>query len=107
MLVCFEVTRPSNLPEKELRALLESQGYVRILEEEGKAQHAKLTVIQDRLRLGQAEAARVGEALESALKGGRGHVVVHALDDDGTVTLDAIRPGLVHRLTGGDVGLDL
>src|SRR5690606_12795983 len=46
LLIGFEVTRPANLPEKELRALLESQGYVRILEEEGKAQRAKLTVIQ-------------------------------------------------------------
>ena len=86
LLVCFEVTRPDNLPEKDLRALLESQGYVRFLEEQGKAPHHRLTVIQDRLRVGSAEAARVGEALEAALKGGRGHVVVHALDADGATS---------------------
>src|SRR5262245_2210180 len=33
LLICFQVERPANLPEKELRALLESQGYVRFVEE--------------------------------------------------------------------------
>ncbi|HUG73622.1 MAG TPA: hypothetical protein VMK82_09380, partial [Steroidobacteraceae bacterium] len=83
LLICFEVARPATLPEKELRTLLEAQGYVRILEEPGKAQHARLTVIQDRLRAAGAEEARLGEALEAALKGGRGHLVVHAQDDAG------------------------
>ena len=83
LLVCFEVARPATLPEKELRTLLEAQGYVRILEEPAKKDHDKLTVIQDRLRLGSADAGRVSEALESALKGGRGHIVVHALDEAG------------------------
>jgi excinuclease ABC subunit A len=80
LLICFEVARPGTLPEKELRALLESQGYVRILEEHGTKDHERLTVIQDRLRLGSADAGRVNEALEAALKGGRGRLVVHALD---------------------------
>jgi len=31
LLVCFDVTRPANLPEKELRQMLEAQGYVRFL----------------------------------------------------------------------------
>ncbi len=83
LLVCFEVARPKNLPEKELRTLLEAQGYVRILEEPGRKDLERLTVIQDRLRLGAADAGRVGEALEAALKGGRGRIVVHALDDAG------------------------
>jgi len=81
--ICFEVTRPPNLPEKELRALLETQGYVRILEAAGAKEHEKLTVIQDRLRLGTADAGRVSEALEAALKGGRGRLVVHQLDEAG------------------------
>ena len=80
LLVCFEVARPPSLPEKELRGLLEAQGYVRILEEAGRKDHDRLTVIQDRLRLGSADAGRVGEALEAALKGGHGRLVVHALD---------------------------
>src|SRR5688572_30503254 len=55
LLIGFEVARPATLPEKELRALLETQGYVRILEEPGRAEHDKLTVIQDRFRLGNAD----------------------------------------------------
>jgi excinuclease ABC subunit A len=86
LLICFEVTRPTNLPEKELRTLLEAQGYVRILEEPAKKNHDRLTVIQDRLRLGGADPGRVSEALEAALKGGRGRIVVHALDEAGAVT---------------------
>src|SRR5262245_2584773 len=42
LLLCFEVSRPSTLPEKELRKLLEAQGYVRILEEPQKKDHDKL-----------------------------------------------------------------
>ncbi len=32
LLICFEVTRPANLPEKELRQMLQAQGYVRFVE---------------------------------------------------------------------------
>ncbi len=83
LLVCFQVARPANLPEKELRALLESQGYVRFVEEPG-GKHTVLTVIQDRLRLGTADAGRVGEAIEAALRAGRGHMQVHSLAEDGS-----------------------
>ncbi len=86
LLICFEVARPANLPEKELRALLESQGYVRFVEEPGAGKDAVLRVIQDRLRLGNADAARVGEAVEAALRGGRGRMLVHSIDDAGNTT---------------------
>jgi excinuclease ABC subunit A len=86
LLVCFQVPRPANLPEKELRALLESQGYVRFVEEPG-GKHSVLTVIQDRLRLGTADAGRVGEAMEAALRGGRGHMQVHSLDEEGNTSV--------------------
>ncbi|MEJ0099658.1 MAG: excinuclease ABC subunit UvrA [Pseudomonadota bacterium] len=86
LLICFEVTRPPTLPEKDLRTLLESQGYVRILEEAGAKDRDKLTVIQDRLRIGGADSGRISEAVESALKGGRSRIVVHALDEDGATT---------------------
>jgi excinuclease ABC subunit A len=81
LLICFQVTRPATLPAKEFRALLESQGYVRFLEEAGA--DTLLTVVQDRLRLGNAETARVGEAIEAALRSGRGRMQVHSLDDAG------------------------
>src|SRR4249919_3241680 len=33
LLVCFDVARPANLPEKELRQMLQAQGYVRFAEQ--------------------------------------------------------------------------
>ncbi|MGB6007491.1 excinuclease ABC subunit UvrA [Castellaniella sp.] len=42
----------------------------------------RLHVIQDRFRLGNAEAARVDEALETALLQGNGRLTVYALFDD-------------------------
>ena len=42
---------------------------------------AILTVVQDRFRMGNAEASRVRESLETALRVGQGHVHVHAVDD--------------------------
>ena len=85
MLICFEVERPKNLPEKELRRMLEAQGYVRLLE--GSAvREGFLTVVQDRLRIQGADSARLNEAVEAALRGGRGRLLVHALDDAGEVS---------------------
>ncbi|MGC4029450.1 MAG: excinuclease ABC subunit UvrA [Steroidobacteraceae bacterium] len=82
LLVCFSVARPANLPLAELKKLLESQGYVRLREPPaGKREPATVEVIQDRLRAGTAEDARIVEALEAALLAGRGHLTVHALDD--------------------------
>ena len=40
-----------------------------------------LEVVQDRLRLGNAERARVMESLETALRVGRGRVNLHVVDD--------------------------
>ena len=53
--------------------LLESQGYTRIHREAG----GVLEVVQDRLRLSNAERARVIEGLEAALRIGQGRVNVH------------------------------
>jgi excinuclease ABC subunit A len=75
--VCFPVTVPKNFKEAEVQKLLESQGYTRI--------HARhddtLEVVQDRLRLGAAERARVMESLETSLRMGRGRVNLHMVDD--------------------------
>ncbi len=83
LLICFEVPRPANLPAMELRALLESQGYVRFVEEVSATGADVLMVIQDRLRLGNADAGRVGEAVEASLHAGRGRIQVRALDEAG------------------------
>jgi excinuclease ABC subunit A len=75
--ICFPVTVPKNFKEAEVRALLEQQGYSRIHERSGET----LEVVQDRLRLGTAERARVMESIETALRVGRGRVNLHLVDE--------------------------
>jgi excinuclease ABC subunit A len=75
--ICFPVTVPKNFKEAEVRALLEQQGYSRIHERHGDT----LEVVQDRLRLGTAERARVMESIETALRVGRGRVNLHVVDE--------------------------
>ena len=75
LLVCFEVKVPKNFKETEVRALLGRQGYTRVR----KTGRGLLEVVQDRLRAGTADPARLGEAIEAALRGGRGRLLVHAL----------------------------
>jgi excinuclease ABC subunit A len=72
LVITFPVGIPKNFSEKEILQLLERQGYTRFHERSATA----LEVIQDRLRIGSAEKARVCEALESALKIGQGKVNV-------------------------------
>ena len=83
LLVCFEVKVPKNFKETEVRALLERQGYTRIR----KVDRSRLEVVQDRLRAGNADPARLAEALEAALRVGQGRLHVHALVD-GTSAAD-------------------
>src|SRR5438105_247582 len=75
--ITFPATVPANSSEAEVLGLLEAQGYARI--------HARsdrlLEVVQDRLRMGSAERSRVIEALEAALRVGRGRVNVHVVPD--------------------------
>jgi excinuclease ABC subunit A len=59
---------PKNFSEAEVLKLLEQQGYTRIHARSGGC----IEVIQDRLRISGAERARVIDALEAALKVGRG-----------------------------------
>ncbi|MFM7707171.1 MAG: excinuclease ABC subunit A, partial [Gammaproteobacteria bacterium] len=80
LLVCFEVKIPKNFKEAEVRALLERQGYTRIR----KVDRSRLEVVQDRLRAGNADPARLAEALEAALRVGQGRLHVHALADGAT-----------------------
>ena len=72
--ICFPIPVPKNFKEAEVRQLLEAQGYTRIHE---RHRSDTLEVVQDRLRLGNAERARVMESLEAALRVGRGRVNLH------------------------------
>ena len=75
--ITFPVAVPANFKPEEVKALLAAQGYTRFLRED----KTGFEVVQDRLRAGNAERARVIEALEAALKVGQGRVNVHVLSD--------------------------
>ncbi|HKC43562.1 MAG TPA: excinuclease ABC subunit UvrA [Burkholderiales bacterium] len=77
LVIAFPVEVPKNFTEAEVLQLLERQGYTRIHARNG----GTLEVVQDRIRMGSAERARVIEALESALKVGRGRVNVHRVTE--------------------------
>ena len=110
LLVCFEVGVPANFTEAEVEQHLQAQGYTRIHRDsppqdtpgsasadaaqaparrarsKGRADPAAVTtlrVVQDRFRASSADHARIGEAIETALRQGQGRLSVHALDDDG------------------------
>jgi excinuclease ABC subunit A len=86
LVIAFPVPVPSNFTEPEIERHLLAQGYTRV--------HARLPasatvgptllVVQDRLRVGGAEPARVAEAIEAALHRGAGRVSVHVLAEDGS-----------------------
>ncbi|HKE42993.1 MAG TPA: excinuclease ABC subunit UvrA [Steroidobacteraceae bacterium] len=78
VLITFPVTVPKNFTEAEVKSLLEKQGYTRIHSRKG----ATLHVIQDRLRIGGAERARLLDAIEAALRVGRGRLSVQVEDAD-------------------------
>ncbi len=128
LIVTFPVTVPKNFSEKEVKQLLEAQGYTRIYRQEkstsaeggagsvgfkpmdatlesgagapnvaadsGQRDYSKakastkgtgalLEVVQDRLRMGNAERVRVIEGLEAALRIGQGRVNVYPLAEGG------------------------
>ena len=75
LIIAFPVEVPENFKEEEVLGLLKAQGYDRI--------HSRskgcLNVVQDRLRMSSAEKTRVIEALEAAVKVGRGKVNAHVM----------------------------
>ena len=73
LVITFPVNVPKNFSEKEVEGLLERQGYTRV----HSRSKGRLEIIQDRIRMSSAERARVIEALESALRVGRGRVDIH------------------------------
>jgi excinuclease ABC subunit A len=78
LVVTFPVPVPHNFDEAEVLKLLEQQGYTRI--------HGRnagtLEVVQDRFRAAGADSSRVLEALEAALRVGRGRVNVQVEGDE-------------------------
>jgi excinuclease ABC subunit A len=97
LILSFPVPVPANFSETEITQLLERQGYTRI--------HARsktlLEVVQDRFRISNVERGRVLDALDAALKVGRGRVNVYV---DPARTPSGSDP--VRRLTPSDKGAD-
>ena len=77
--IIFTVPIPKNFTADEIERYLAAQGYTRI--HERSARH--FDVVQDRVRFGAGNRARIVEALELALERGRGHVTVELLDAQG------------------------
>jgi excinuclease ABC subunit A len=108
VVVTFPVPVPTNFGEAEVLGLLEAQGYTRLFQRithsapvtepaQGKSAKKKaakkgrksadegqasvvLEMIQDRFRFDNTDRERVIEALEAALRVGRGRVAVHVLE---------------------------
>ncbi len=78
LLLTFPITVPNNFTEAEIRTLLAGQGYTRIHEQ----RRDTLQVIQDRFRWSAVDPGRAGDAIEAALKVGRGRLDVYPLTDE-------------------------
>ncbi len=78
--ITFAVTVPENFKEAEVEQFLSAQGYTRVQSQEKREGAVVLNVVQDRMRIGTADKARVMEALEAALLHGKGRVAVFVLD---------------------------
>jgi excinuclease ABC subunit A len=77
--ITFPVPVPVTLPEAELEQLLAAQGYTRIHARREKQGKVTLDVLQDRLKWKRGDvalASRMREALEAAIKSGKGRVDV-------------------------------
>ena len=74
--ITFPIEVPKNFTQDEVTKHLEAQGYARIHHRKG----SRLDVVQDRLRMGNEDKARVVEAIEAALRVGGGKVNVFVED---------------------------
>ena len=80
IMITFDVPVPESFAPSEIVGLLAGQGYTRV----HRAQPDRIEVIADRLRLSSGDGsdgrARAVEAIESALKAGRGRLTVYRID---------------------------
>ena len=76
IVVTFDVPVPEAFSPREIVELLASQGYTRVHGEHPD----RIEVIADRLRLSPDNRSRAVEAIENALKAGRGRLTVYRLD---------------------------
>lgn len=75
--ITFPVNVPDNFSRDEVLQLLASQGYTRVHSKRKK----RLDMVQDQLRADRIDRARLVDALESALRVGRGRVDAHLVEE--------------------------
>ncbi len=80
VLVVFSVPVPENFSVEEVKGFLAGQGYTRIHHESEQL----IEVIQDRVSVAPEKRARLVEALEGALHGGRGRVLIYPVGPNGS-----------------------
>ncbi|WP_404300482.1 excinuclease ABC subunit UvrA [Alicycliphilus denitrificans] len=94
LVLTFPVELPAGITAEQLEQWLSASGFTRVQAEREHDGKKLLDVVADRFRLGQAERARVVEAIEIALKRGGGRLNVYRLRDDGEPDLWRFSTGL-------------
>jgi len=83
VVITFAVQLPASTTAHEVAQWLSASGFARIHAERLEGGTRVLDVVADRFRWGQAERARVMEAIETALQRGAGSMAVHVLPEAG------------------------
>jgi len=83
LVVTFPVELPANTSAEQLEQWLSASGFTKVQAEREAGGVKLLDVVADRFRLGNAEKARVVEAIEVALKRGGGRMNVYRLVEEG------------------------
>jgi len=98
LVVTFPVELPANTSAEEVEQWLSASGYTRVQAERvvqrGEVSVKLLDVVADRFRLGNAEPARVMEAIETGLKRGSGQLTVHVTPAEGEERIWKFSTGL-------------
>ena len=98
VVITFGVELPSGTSAEQVEQWLSASGFTKVQAEREAATptgpRKLLDVVADRFRLGNAERARVIEAIEVALKRGSGRLIVYRLHDEGEPDLWRFSTGL-------------
>ena len=94
LVVTFPVELPANTSAEQLEQWLLASGFTKVQAEREAAGVKLLDVVADRFRIGNAEKARVVEAIEVALKRGGGRMNVYRLVEEGEPEIWRFSTGL-------------
>jgi len=94
VVLTFPVELPANTSAEQVEQWLSASGFTKVQAERNHEGKKLLDVVADRFRLGNAEKARVIEAIEVALKRGSGRLNVYRLVEDGEPELWRFSTGL-------------